>query len=43
MLVKSTYNKQVEKVQLTMQKQNNQWVKKYYSKEGEVINEEQIE
>ena len=42
-LVKSTYNKQVEKVQLTMQKQNNQWVKKYYSKEGEVINEEQIE
>lgn len=41
--VTSTYNKQTEEVQLTMQKYNNEWCKKVYSKIGETFDEEKTE
>lgn len=41
--VTSTYNKQTEEVQLTMQKYNDQWYKKIYSKIGETFDEEETQ
>jgi type II secretory pathway pseudopilin PulG len=38
--VTSTYNKQVEEVQLTLQKKNGTWYKKVYSEIGETFDEE---